>query len=55
MTRAQFTAEQIMGVLREHLAEAKMSELARKRGVSEATLYNWKARTAGWTGPRPNA
>jgi putative transposase len=31
-------------VLREHEAGAKTSDLARKHGVSEATLYNWKAK-----------
>jgi putative transposase len=34
-------------VLREHDAGAKMADLVRKHGVSEATLYNWKARFGG--------
>jgi transposase-like protein len=42
MKRARFTEDQIIGVLKEHEAGAKTADLARKHGVSEATLYNWK-------------
>ena len=47
MKRARFTEEQIIGVLKEHEAEAKTADLARNHGVSEATLYNWKAKYGG--------
>jgi putative transposase len=47
MKRARFTEQQIIAVLREHEAGAKTADLARKHGVSEATLYNWKARYGG--------
>jgi putative transposase len=47
MKRARFTEEQMIGVLREHEAGAKTADLARKRGVSEAPLYNWKAKYGG--------
>ena len=42
MKRARFTEDQIIGVLKEHEAD-----LARQHGVSEATLYNWKAKYGG--------
>jgi putative transposase len=47
MKRARFTEDQIIGVLKEHEAGAKTADLARKHGVSEATLYNWKAKYGG--------
>ena len=47
MKRQRFTEEQIIGVLREQEAGAKTGDLARKHGVSEATLYNWKAKFGG--------
>lgn len=47
MQRKRFSEEQIIGVLREHEAGAKPAELCRKYGMSEATLYNWKAKYGG--------
>lgn len=47
MKRARFTEEQIIAVLKEGEAGAKTADLARKHGVSEATLYNWRAKFGG--------
>jgi putative transposase len=47
MKRVRFTEDQILAVLREHEAGAKTGDLARRHGVSEATLYNWKAKYGG--------
>ena len=49
MKRSRFTEEQIVAVLKEHELGAKPADLARKHGVSEATLYNSKAKYGGLT------
>ncbi len=47
MKRTRFTEEQIIGVLKEQEAGAKTADLARRHGVSEVTIYNWKAKYGG--------
>ena len=47
MKRKRFTEEQIIGVLKEAEAGVKIADLARRHGVSEATIYNWKAKYGG--------
>ena len=49
MKRSRFTEEQIVAILKEHELGAKAADLARKHGISEATLYNWKAKYGGLT------
>ena len=47
MKRSRFTEEQIIAILKEHELGAKTADLCRKHGMSEATLYNWKAKFGG--------
>ena len=49
MKAKRFTEEQIIAVLQEAEAGAKTKELCRRHGISEATVYNWKAKYAGMT------
>ena len=47
MKRTRFTEEQIIGVLKEAETGAKTADMARRHGVSEATIYNWKSKYGG--------
>jgi putative transposase len=47
MKRKRFSEEQIIGILREHEAGMAVAELCRKHGVSDASIYKWKARYGG--------
>jgi putative transposase len=47
MKKKRFTEEQIIGILQEQEAGAKVADLASKYAVSEATLYNWKGKFGG--------
>ena len=47
MKTKQYTEEQIIAVLKEGEAGAKVADLCRKYGMSSATYYNWKSRYAG--------
>jgi putative transposase len=43
----RYTEEQIIAVLKEGEAGAKVADLCRRYGMSDASYYNWKAKYAG--------
>ena len=47
MKRKRFSEEQIIGILKEHEAGIAVADLCRKHGVSDASIYKWKARYGG--------
>lgn len=49
MRGKRFSEEQIIGVLKELEAGVKLDDIARRIGVSDTTIYNWKAKYGGLT------
>ena len=49
MKAKRYTEEQIIAVLKEGEAGAKIADLCRRYGMSEASYYNWKAKYDGMT------
>ena len=47
MKKSRFTEGQIIGVLKELESGVSVSELSRKHGVSDATIYSWRTKFAG--------
>ena len=47
MRKSRFSEEQIVAIIQEYAAGAKVSELCRKHGMSDATFYKWKAKYGG--------
>ena len=47
MKRSRFSDEQIIGILKEHEVGVSVADLCRKHGVSDASIYKWKAKFGG--------
>ena len=47
MKRVRFSEEQIIGILKEAEAGAKVTELCRRHGISDATFYTWRSKCGG--------
>jgi putative transposase len=47
MKSGRFSEEQIVGILKRYEAGQRVADLAREVGVSEATIYTWKAKYGG--------
>ena len=47
MKKTRFSEEQIVAALKETEAGVSVKELSRRIGVSDATIYHWKAKYGG--------
>lgn len=47
MKRSRFTEEQIIRILKDHLAWPTAKELCCKHGISDATFYKWRSKYGG--------
>lgn len=47
MKRSRFSEEQIIAILKEQETGVSVADLCREHGVSDASIYKWKAKFGG--------
>ena len=47
MKRKRYSEERIISILKEHEAGASATDLSRRHGVAENTIYRWKSKFGG--------
>ena len=50
MRKSRFSEDQIVGILKAHAAGEQIGVLCRRHGISQQTLYRWKAKYDGLEG-----
>ena len=45
--KKRYTEEQIIKVIKQHEAGARVEDLCRELGISNGTFYNWRSKYAG--------
>ena len=47
MKKSRYTDSQILAILKQNEAGAKVADLCREHGMSEATFYKWRSKYGG--------
>lgn len=47
MKKSRYTDSQILAILKQNEAGAKVADLCREHGMSDATFYKWRAKYGG--------